>query len=80
MNSLEGDYRNDAELRKRLTIVGCTTLPIWVFFEPELARLIRERVEEISKQSNYDYDKDIMQGDNCMIELNDGMLRFDTGG
>ena len=79
MNSLEGDYRNDAELRKRLTIVGCTTLPIWVFFEPELARLIRERVEEISKQSNYDYDKDIMQGDNCMIELNDGMLRFDTG-
>lgn len=79
LNSLEGDYRNDAELRKRLTIVGCTTLPVWIFFEPDLARLIRERVEEISKQSNYDYDKDIVQGDNCMIELNDWMLRFGDG-
>lgn len=78
MSSLEGDYRNDEELRKRLTIVGCTTLPIWVFFDADLARLIRERVEEVAKQSNYDYDKGLVQSENCMIELSDDMLYFDS--
>lgn len=79
MNSLEGDYRNDKDLRRRLTIVGCTTLPIWMFFPADLAPMIRDRVEEMASQSNYDYAAGMQQGNNCKISLTDAMLRFGEG-
>ena len=53
MNALEGDYVTDYDLRKRLAIVGCNTIPIWQLFKDKSIRdiivtIANERAEEYS--------------------------------
>lgn len=53
MNALEGDYVTDSDLRKRLAIVGCNTIPIWQLFKDKNIRdiivtIANERAEEYS--------------------------------
>lgn len=79
MNSIEGDYRNDDALQKRLAIVGCSTVPIWIFFRDKaIVQKIITRVEEMAKQSNFQQQGSVL-GDNCMFEITPQMLTFDAG-
>lgn len=81
MNALEGDYIKDDSLRKRLAVVGCNIVPIWLLFKDKAiqSRIIDAANEKAKKYALTTENVEI-KGSRYCVSITQDMLDFKDDG